>query len=281
MSVFRLLKTACAMGALVWLAACGSQDDSIQTPIVRPTSAAPAGIYEGTLARASATEDVTALINGDSSFMLFNADGSLIASGAYTKTEQGRGLTWTARLYTAVIIPGEVDDPDTPVDESTDPMPGQAITTLLANGSYDEESAINMTFIESKADGTPIGSGSLALTYDAAAYESRSDTSLIQGDWGIKDIYGTPTTSVSISEGGQLSGGEEDGCFYSGQFSIIDQHYNLYAINLKTQCVGVEDTLTATGLATLKKATPTSAKTTLQIVTGSSKAAVLLQLNSL
>lgn len=64
-------------------------------------------------------------------------------------------------------------------------------------------------------------------------------------------------------------------------FSIIDQHYNLYAINLKTQCVGVEDTLTATGLATLKKATPTSAKTTLQIVTASSKAAVLLQLNPL
>lgn len=268
---------------MLLLAACSSQDDSIETPIVRPASAAPAGIYEGTLTRASATENVTAFLNGDSSFTLFNADGSLIAAGAYTKTDKGRGLTWTSRLFTATIIPGKIDDPETPgIDESTAPMPGQVITTLVANGTYDEESSINMAFVESQPDGTPIGSGSLALTYDTAAYESRSDISLLGGEWGIKDRFGTPSTSVSIDPAsGQFSGGDEDGCFYSGSFSVIDQHYNLYAVNMKTQCIGVEVTVATTGLAALKKATPTSATPTLQSVSASSKAAVLLQLKPL
>lgn len=282
MTVFRLLKTLCVSCTVLLIGACGSQDDSIETPIVRPTSAAPAGVYEGTLTRATGTEVVTAFVNGDSTFMLFNPDGSLIAAGAYTKTQQGRGLIWTARLFTAVIIPGQVDDPDTPEDESTDPAPGQAITTLVANGSYDEQSAINMTFDESKPDGTPIGSGSLALTYAATAYESRSDISLIGGDWGIKDAFGTPTTSISIDPAsGQYSGSDENGCFYSGQFSVIDQHYNLYAVSLKTQCTGVAVTVTTTGLATLKKASPTAANPTLQSVSASSKAAVLWQLKPL
>ena len=38
----------CALLAVpLLLAACSSQDDTIDTPIVRPTSVAPAGIYEG------------------------------------------------------------------------------------------------------------------------------------------------------------------------------------------------------------------------------------------
>ncbi|NGY03747.1 hypothetical protein [Solimonas terrae] len=281
MIVFRLLKTACALGAVLLIAACGSQDDSIETPIVRPTSAAPAGVYEGTLTDSQSTENVTAFLNGDSTFMLFNADGSLIASGVYAKTDQARGLTWTARLFREVTIPGTPDDPSTPADESTDPTTGQAITSIVAGGTYDEQSAIQMTFTERDASGASLDSGSLALSYDSVAYESRSDVSLIQGSWGLKDQFGTPTTSISIDAGGTFSGADEDGCNYSGAFSVIDQHYNLYAVRLQTQCTGSATTVTTTGLATLKKAVTGSATPSLVSVSASSKLAVLWQLKPL
>jgi hypothetical protein len=250
------------------LVACSSQNDTISTPVVRPPSVAPAGIYEGTWT-STATGDstaVTAFLDSDETMMVFDADGALIASGVYATIEDARSISWTARVF----------EPVTSTDETTgETTTGTAITTLTAGGSYAEQASLLLTFTRSTGE-----TGTLALNYDETAYESRSDVSLIQGSWGTKDAYGAATISLSVDAGGGFSGTDENNCSYSGRFSIITQQYNLYGVTLTSSCPGAATSSTTTGLATLKAATSTSAKTLISVSTAQ-KAAVLLKLKPL
>lgn len=274
MTAFRRCQSTCAALLLVLLAACSSQDDAIDTPIVREESAAPAGIYEGTMTSTATGDviDVTAFVDSAETFMLFDETGALIASGVYSTVQAARSINWSARIFSA----GTTTDEDT-----GDVTPTTIITTLTAQGGYDEQSSLLLSYTQSTGD-----SGTLSLTYDKSAYETRSDVSLVQGTWGVKDAFGSPTTSIVIDAGGGFSGSDENDCTYTGKFEVVDQHYNLYSVTLSSQCtVAATDTTSATmttattsGLATLKKSTTTTGASTLVIVSASSKLAVLWKL---
>lgn len=273
------------LAALLALGACNSQDDSIPTPVIRPSSVAPAGIYTGTWTSTAngTTTAVTALIDSDDRFMLYNADGSFIASGTYLRAEASRGLSVQARAYTLTEV---VPDEDEEEEEAETPTPEEpvfetVITTFAAQGTYDEDDRILMTYVSTGNQ----DEGSLDLRYQKSRYESRSDLILLNGDWGLKDPFGVPTTTIYIDQGGSLSGQDEVGCLYSGTFSLIDQHYNLYRTQLRSQCPnsnGAPITASTTGLATLVKSTAAvDGPSELVSISVSSKAAVLLRLDPL
>ncbi|MFT4047666.1 MAG: hypothetical protein QM661_13370 [Solimonas sp.] len=246
-----------AVGFTLMLAAgCGSQNDSITTPVVSSTSTAPAGVYEGTWTSASTgtSTDVTAFVDSDDKMMLFDDTGALIASGAYSTVESASSISWTARLF------------ETSSSTTT-------ITTLSGEGSYEKGSTILMTLTLSTGV-----TGVLSLTYDEDAYETKSDVTLIEGTWGIEDAYDATTLSLTVSSDGTFSGTDEDDCTYSGTFSIIDQAYNLYEVSLTTTCDSSSTSTTTTGLATLQAATTTAGDDTLVMVTASTSAAELLLL---
>ncbi|WP_028081471.1 hypothetical protein [Solimonas soli] len=256
---------------LMVLAACSSQNDSIDTPDVRPVSVAPAGIYEGTWTAAGGAQTaVTAFLGkGENTekMMVFDADGARIASGVYTTVEAARSISWTARVFEPVTT----TDEDSGTQTTT-----TGVTTLTGQGAYAEEDSVQLSFTRSTG-----GTGTLALSYDADAYETRSDVSLIQGDWGVLDAYGTATTRLSVDAGGGFSGSNADGCTYNGKFVVIAQQYNLYRVTLTTSCPGSSTSVITDGLASLLPAAAGESSPTLVAVANSDKAATLLRLEPL
>ncbi|NKF23737.1 hypothetical protein [Solimonas marina] len=278
MTVSRLC-CAAALALLTLAAGCNSQDDNIDTPVVRTESSGPAGIYEGTMTSTDSGDvtDVTAFVDDNETFMLFDSTGALIGSGIYTTVEAARSINWSARLFTTA---------DTTDDTTGDTTSSTTITTLTAQGSYEEQASILVSYSESSGD-----SGTLSLTYDETAYETRSDVSLVQGTWGLKDAYGAVTSSITVDSGGSFSGSDDDDCTYSGSFTIVNQHYNLYDVTLDSTCststttdgttTTTSTSSTTTGLATIQAATTASGTDTLVAVSASTKAAALWQLKPL
>ncbi len=70
--------------------------------------------------------------------------------------------------------------------------------------------------------------GALTIAYDEL-YDQSSSLSITQGNWIYTD-RDELTTSLTIDEGGEISGGDSDGCVYSGEASIIDSKFNAYHI---------------------------------------------------
>lgn len=250
------------------LAGCGSQIDTIEIPDVRPPSVAPAGIYSGTLTSVASgtTREVDVLVN-DSRLYLYDAEGSVIASGRYSVSD--RDLNWQGRAF--VQVGTDTVDPD---DDEV------LVRTLNAQGGYDPESAILMSYTATEAgEAGVIDSGTLAVDYQEAQYERRSDLPLVAGTWIEEDDFGAVTTYFTVSEGGTIFG-QSPGCSYSGTLALIDQPYNLYSALLSAQCGN--DTPNpqpppASGLATLRRAT--NGDLTLVIVTTNGSGGSLLQLS--
>ncbi|MGH8447582.1 MAG: hypothetical protein ACREVL_20130, partial [Solimonas sp.] len=268
MTVLRACRLAAAL-LLAVAAGCSSQDDNIDTPIVRPVSIAPAGIYAGTWAstRTGVSKAVTVFVDNKSTMMMFDDTGALIASGAYTTVEAARSINWSARVF----VPGTETDPDTGETTAT-----TVVTTLTAQGGYAEQASLLLSYAGSDGD-----SGTISVSYDKTAYETRSDVSLIQGNWGIKDAFGAATISIAINAGGSFFGTDVNNCNYSGSFTILDQQYNLYAVSVVTQCAGSAANSTTIGLATLKKPSGTTTTSTLVAVTANTSAALLWKLKPL
>ena len=72
------------------------------------------------------------------------------------------------------------------------------------------------------------GSGSCVLGLEDQ-YNRPSSLSTISGNWFFFDSDGK--TTFSIDSTGIISGGNEDGCVFSGSIDIIDPKYNLYDIS--------------------------------------------------
>ncbi len=216
------------------IAGCNSQMDSIETPVTRQTSAAPAGIYEGSVAsgRDNTSREVMSFLDGDNRFITFSEDGAYVASGVYTK--QQNTLTLNARHYEA----------------QANGM--QTVATFTAVGSFNPEVSLLLSYIASDGD-----FGTLSTDYRPLRYERRSDLPLLQGTWVVEDEFGTATTSFDISQDGNffgqdgLDGPRDDTCTYAGRFDLIQQQFNLYRISLTRQCRGDTAPLPTTGLATL------------------------------
>lgn len=260
----------------LYLVGCGSQIDSLEVPPVRRESSAPAGIYQGsfTLSGAGTSEAVTALLSAER-FFLFNRDGSLIAGGVYEAA--ARNLTWRARSFERVstTVPPEDGEGDPEVVVS------QRVRLLTAEGSFVPDESVLLSFssnVEEPSEGADGNdSGTLALQYSRRQHRRRSDLPLVAGVWSTEDPFGTATATFTIGQGGEVFGQDEDGCSYSGNLSLIDQRFNLYASGLSVQCPGNDGVaLLEAGLATLRQEEDLSE--TLVIVSSSRATATLLQL---
>lgn len=259
------------LGVLILLlGACSSQMDDIDTPVVRPPSNAPAGIYEGEQisSRTGARMPVTVLADGDGRMLAYNEDGTVIASGLYQINS--RSLSWLARQFRRVI---EIVEPEPPAEGEAPGEPEEVETTVVSTmeaiGSFEPETQLLLNYSTSDDD-----AGAYNLAYQALRYERRSDLPLLEGVWVVEDAFGAATASFSISQDGQLFGQTEDNCNFSGNFALIDLHYNLYRVNLTEQC-GASN-LRTTGLATL--VVPRTGPMRIEIVTVSASTARLLSL---
>lgn len=266
----RALATLLAAGLL---AGCGSQMDSIDDVDVRDPSPLAAGIYPGVLAFSDRTRPVTTLIDARRIYV-FDADGDYIAGGLYTLTSSV--LSWNALAFVEVAVEPVPPDPDEPVDPDAEEPPTTAIEkrTIIGAGPVSSKSNFQLTLTSA-----PGGTGQVSGTYSKAAYERRSDLSLVAGTWGIFDISGQYTTRIEIGQSGELSGTDlENDCSYSGRLALIHQFYNLYTVpELKIQCGTTTTTArTELGLATLRLEPDN--KTSLVIVTNGLNSASLLQL---
>lgn len=248
-------------GLALALVGCGSQIDSLDDPVVRSESEAPAGIYEGELVFGSRSTSVavTLLINAGSSprAIAYVGDGSLILTGVYETGE--RSISWNARSFEEA----EVEDEETGEITTT-----QVIATASAQGSFDAEGAIQFGFDTSAGD-----FGTISADYSESRYETRSDLPLLAGTWLREDPFGAAEASFSISQSGDVFGQDVDDCSYSGSLSLIEQRYNLYRASLNISCDGTTE-LTS-GLATLIS---DSESDTLEIAVSSSTVARLLVL---
>lgn len=274
-----LSSLACCLSLLI--TGCGSQMDSIDTPITRPTSAAPAGIYEGTWTsvRDNSSLDVIAFLDGEDRFITFTEDGAFVAAGVYQK--QQSNITWRARAY--VPSPPPVIDPeiDPEVDPDADPVSENTfvVTTLTAEGGFNADTSLLLSYNVSDGD-----FGTLSAQYKPLRYEKRSDLPLLAGTWVIEDEFGSATTSFDISQDGAifgqdgLDGPRDDTCSYAGRFSLITQQYNLYRVTLTRQCRGDESPLPTSGLATLVFDPLTGLPIRIQSVSTSTSIAVVLSL---
>lgn len=237
--------------------ACGSQIDTLDDPVIRSTSSAPAGIYQGTLTFGSRSTEtpVTVIISGGSNarMIAYDATGDLIATGLYEAGE--RSVSWNARLFE---LTGEGETAE------------QSVTTLSAQGTFDVDAQIQLGFDTSNDD-----FGTVSGIYDNFLYEQRSDLPLLEGTWLNQDPFGATEASFTINQGGQLFGQDIEGCSYSGNFSLIEQRYNLYGVDLSISCAG--ETAITLGLATLIE-TVDGSNDTLEIITSSASLARLLRI---
>lgn len=257
------------------LAACGSQIDTLEDPIVRRESSAPAGIYTGTLTRSESgtRTPVTALLSAER-FFLFDEEGALIAGGVYETA--ALNLTWRARSFERFIetIPPAEDDEDGEPQQ----VERQRVSILTAEGGFDPDESLLLSF-SLAAEGTAGAndSGTLTLTYSRRQHRRRSDLPLTAGRWSNEDPFGSATATFNIGQGGELFGQDQRGCSYSGSLSLIDQRFNLYGSSLQVQCPGASSVaLLEAGLATLRLEDDLSE--TLTIVSSSTRTATLLQL---
>lgn len=248
---FRRCAAPC-LAVVVLLGACSSQNDSIPTPLVRPVNPAPAGIYTGefTSARDGASTTVTCFVDGVDRALLFDETARLIQAGVYEVSN--RELSWLARSFAS-------DGADV------------SIATLSAQGSFEPQQTLLLAYDASDGD-----FGVISLSYEEGRYEVRSDLPLLAGTWVVEDEFGAVISSFSISQDGQLFGFDQAGCNYSGNFSLIDLHYNLYNLSLIEQC-GAETSLEE-GLATLLPVAPDQPVAELIGVTSSQSTASLLRL---
>lgn len=269
-TILRPLRSASTLLLLLALGGCGSQIDSIDTPDTRPTSPAPAGIYEGTLFSAQRNEslDVIAFLDGEQNRVFaFTEDGELVIGGLYQATSPG--ISWTAKQFRQVTTTVE----DEEGEEVT--VPSTEITTLQAQGNFDPEVSMQLSY--SASSNNPANDpdiGSLVLSYSKLRYEQRSNLAdMLAGEWGIKDEFGFRLSSFTITNDGSVSGTDEDDCRYQGKFSIIDLKYNLYRLTLTQTCGNTA--VSGDGLATLNQ-TPGQPQTILGVVASTNNAAVFL-----
>ncbi len=236
--------------------ACSSQMDEIDTPIVRPSTPAPAGIYVGEVIsiRDQTSTPITVFVDGASRMFAFSENESFIASGLYTAAS--RSLSWQARIFKPGVVAG---------------VPATIVTTGNASGSFHPETNLLLAYTTSAGD-----SGSINVTYAAARYQQRSDLPLLAGVWAVEDPFGSPTISLSIGTGGEFFG-QGSGCNYSGNFSLINLRYNLYRLALNIQCTNEATPRQTTGLATLVT-TSATAKPVLELVTTSATMGLVLML---
>ncbi len=103
-------------------------------------------------------------------------------------------------------------------------------------------SADNLAIVDGTADGRRSLDGGFARSPDGPvlaefafdydpAYERGSSLPAISGQYSESDSSGV-TVTYSIDDQGQVSGSDTAGCTATGDISLLDMAYNMYAISL-------------------------------------------------
>ncbi len=211
-------------GALALLSACGGGDVTV-TP-------ATAGTGTPTL-------DVTAL-NG-----IWEGSYNSNVGGQTCSDLQGLILNGQVRAVSEVcnmVLVGSMSVSGDAASISFDTFSADgsgATGTASFSGSFTPGSIINGIY--SNADGD---SGNVTLNYNII-YENDSSLSNVEGSWEYKSAL--DWIDLRINNVGNIVGADNNGCSYSGNISLIDPAYNLYAYNITLENLNFVLTCSAAG----------------------------------
>lgn len=187
---------------LLPLAACsgGSSSESVNNDA--------GGIWVGTVTDASATTYQTVGIIKENGQMRFISDDGEQTTGA----ARTNGDTFTASV-TGYAPVGQVFL-----------VNGLSEITGTARGTITPQSRLTGTV---NYQGTPVST--FDFTYDLA-YERGASCSDLAGTY--QSTEGTYTETYVIDNSCQITGGDSDGCTFSGAITIDDSQYNVYNMRL-------------------------------------------------
>jgi hypothetical protein len=164
----------------------------------------PAGIWTGSFTENGDTYDVSGLLyNGE--IMAFSTEGGVLYKGSYTVN--GNSITAQMNCYQ---------------------IGGGFFATSRLSGTFSEENQFDGTFTTTYI-GNGTTNGSLSLIFDEA-YNRPSSFGAIAGNWTIED--GLYTANAQISDQGQFTATDTDGCVYNGVISILDPEHNVYGLDV-------------------------------------------------
>ncbi len=224
------------LGAVVMLSACGGGNGAVppvQTKTTAPTPqvAGLNGIWDG-----SYNSNVNGQTCNDLQALIFN--------GQVRAVSKSCNMVLTGSLSIKGDI-ASVSFNSFSLDGSS--PKGTAGFTGSFTGSFTAGSIIAGTYSTSGKD-----SGNFTLNYNIV-YENNSSLSKVEGSWEYKSA--SDWIDLRISNVGDIVGADNKGCSYSGNISIIDPAYNLYAYKITlgnipkfTSCPDVGD---YTGVASL------------------------------
>ncbi len=212
------------LGALALLSACGGGDVTVT----------PAVAGSGTPA-----EDVTGL-NG-----IWDGSYNSNVGGQNCNDLQGLILNGQVRVVSEVcnmVLVGSmsVSGDTASISFDTFAADGSGATgTASFSGSFTTGSLINGTY--SSADGD---SGNFTLNYNII-YENDSSLSNVEGSWEYKSV--SDWIDLRINSVGNIVGADKNGCSYSGNISLIDPAYNLYAYTIALENLNIYSSCSAAG----------------------------------
>jgi hypothetical protein len=215
-----------AIGSL--LCGCGGGGGSTAAPATAPAptptpAPAPApppatgadfgGIWFGTLTHATgAVADVIALTTASGRFAIVGVDAvgpENLSQYAGVATVAGQQVTGTGTVYAA-------PSPSFPGSGAVLPITAELTFTARRTLSGRLRSG---TALDARLD----------LEYDSGLHEHASSLSQVAGIWYVYDEMLNPTLTLTIELDGRFLGQNRNGCQSSGQVSLIDARYNVYA----------------------------------------------------
>jgi hypothetical protein len=259
-----------AVGSVICGCGGGSGGGSTTAPV---TTAAPApapapppaasadfsGIWVGTLTHATGlVADVIALTTASGRFALVAVDTvgpETLSQYAGVATVAGQQITGTGTVYAAPspVFPG-----------------GSAVLPITLELTL----AARQTLSGRVRSGNVLDAR-LDLAYDRSMHEHASSLTKLAGIWYVYDEMLSPMITFTIELDGRFLGQSRNGCQSSGQVSLIDARYNVYAWDATIQTCPAGGSYT--GLGTLVDAdSPTPSAFLATIASGTS--AILLPL---
>lgn len=165
----------------------------------------PNGIWEGSFTEAGVTYDLQGLVYDGYLIAFSSGYGSLYEGDLFV---DGNSFTGNTRVYVNGVYSGT-----------------QGLT-----GSVQESSTMSGR--------TSDGASTFTLDYNPI-YERDASLNSVAGTWELVD--GAYTFTMTVNASGAISGGDSEGCAYSGSLSVPDAAYNIYGVSLNVANCGAEN----------------------------------------
>jgi hypothetical protein len=210
MNAVKTVSTLVLASALVY--GCGGGGGGGSTP-------SPNGIYSGSLTGGDT------LLNGgekaivyDGRLMIISMPGQIQQLFNIPMTVSGTNFT----SNTAEVYAGTGISPN---------------TELSVTGSFVQEASLSATYLantvlNSSGNPTVYTNGGINLTFDAPTYEKGASNAMVSGNWAGDRAY-LLETRLTFNTDGTITGDDDQGCSYSGSYSIPDSSVNVYRVSLE------------------------------------------------